>query len=79
MSETDEKMLTRTVKWFDFSKGYGFLVPDAGGPDVFVHITAVERAGLTALREGQPFEHQIITARGRPAAEDLKPINGSGK
>jgi CspA family cold shock protein len=62
------------VKWFDFAKGCGFLVPDAGGPDVFVHITAVERAGLTAFKEGQPIEYELITARGRPAAEDLKAV-----
>jgi CspA family cold shock protein len=72
------EVMQGTAKWFDFAKGYGFLVPDAGGPDVFVHITAVERAGLK-LVEGLPVEYQIITARGRPAAEDLKSINGSGK
>lgn len=73
------RAVTGTVKWFSPGLGYGFLVPDAGGPDVFVHITAVERAGLGALKEGQALEYQVITARGRPAAEDLKPINGSGK
>ncbi len=62
------------VKWFDYGKGYGFLRPDSGGRDVFVHITAVERADLGPLKEGQALEFQIITARGRPAAEDLKAV-----
>jgi CspA family cold shock protein len=52
-------MSTGTVKWFNTQKGYGFIQPDAGGPDVFVHITAVERAGLKALNEGQRVSFDV--------------------
>jgi cold shock protein len=56
-------MLTGTVKWFNATKGYGFIQPDAGGPDVFVHISAVERAGLRELREGQKINYELIPDR----------------
>jgi cold shock protein len=63
-----------TVKWFNSQKGYGFIQPDDGGKDVFVHISAVERAGLTELREGQQISFEIVANRktGKSAAENLK-------
>ena len=69
-------MATGTVKWFNGQKGYGFIQPDDGGRDVFVHITAVERAGLYELREGQKISYELTTdARsGKSSATDLKAI-----
>ena len=65
-------MPTGTVKWFNPVKGYGFIQPDDGGSDAFVHISAVQRAGLTDLREGQKVEYQIVPGRdGKSSAEDL--------
>ncbi len=63
-----------TVKWFNAQKGYGFIQPEGGGKDVFVHISAVERAGLRELREGQNVTFEIVTDRktGKSAAENLK-------
>lgn len=61
-----------TVKWFNPTKGYGFIQPEAGGKDVFVHISAVERAGLTTLKEGQVVSFELVTNRGKAAAENLK-------
>jgi CspA family cold shock protein len=65
---------TGTVKWFNPTKGYGFIQPSGGGggKDVFVHISAVERAGLSTLREGQQIEYEIVSNRGRESAENLK-------
>ncbi len=65
---------TGTVKWFNPNKGFGFIVPDKGGSDVFVHITAVERAGLQSLVEGQKLEYELQENRGRMAASNLKVI-----
>jgi CspA family cold shock protein len=65
-------MATGTVKWFNPTKGYGFIAPQSGGKDVFVHISAVERAGLTSLNEGQKVQYEVVTNRGREAAENLK-------
>jgi CspA family cold shock protein len=67
------KMATGTVKWFNGQKGFGFIQPDAGGADVFVHISAVERAGLSGLGEGQKvnFEAKRDPARGKVSAENL--------
>lgn len=63
-----------TVKWFNGQKGFGFIQPDNGGPDVFVHISAVERAGLRGLNEGQRVSYEIVTERGRSAASNLKEV-----
>ena len=66
-------MATGTVKWFNSTKGYGFIQPSGGGSrDVFVHISAVERAGLSSLNEGQTVEYEIETNRGKKSAVNLK-------
>jgi len=65
-------MSTGTVKWFNPTKGYGFIQPQGGGQDVFVHISAVERAGLSTLNEGQQIEYEIVSNRGKSSAENLK-------
>ncbi|MBX6330155.1 MAG: cold-shock protein [Pseudolabrys sp.] len=62
-----------TVKFFNTQKGYGFIRPDDGSKDVFVHITAVERAGMRSLAEGQKVSYDIITERGKQAAGNLQP------
>ena len=68
-------MPTGTVKWFNTTKGYGFIKPDDGGADVFVHITAVQRSGLQGLNEGQAIMYEMKTQRnGKMAAEELKPL-----
>lgn len=61
-----------TVKWFNATKGYGFIQPQGGGQDVFVHISAVERAGLSTLNEGQQVEYEVVSNRGKSSAENLK-------
>ena len=65
-------MPTGTVKWFNATKGYGFIQPQGGGKDVFVHISAVERAGLSSLNEGQVVEYEEVSNRGKTSAEHLK-------
>ena len=65
-------MATGTVKWFNPAKGFGFIEPQGGGKDVFVHISAVEQAGLSTLNEGQHVEYEIITDRGKQSAGKLK-------
>ena len=65
-------MPTGTVKWFNPTKGYGFIQPQDGGKDVFVHISAVERAGLSSLNEGQVVDYELVTNRGKQSAENLK-------
>lgn len=65
-------MATGTVKWFNPTKGYGFIQPDDGSKDAFVHISAVERAGLRTLREGQKVEYDLVSGRdGKTSAENL--------
>jgi cold shock protein len=61
-----------TVKWFNTAKGYGFIQPHGGGKDVFVHISAVERAGQSGLTEGQAVEFDLVTNKGKTSAENLK-------
>lgn len=66
-------MPTGTVKWFNVTKGYGFIEPDDGGKDIFVHITAVQRSGMEGLNEGQKVSYELEEGRnGRMAATDLK-------
>ena len=68
-------MATGTVKWFNATKGFGFIQPDAGGADVFVHISAVERAGMRDLNEGQKIAYEVVADRrtGKSSADNLKP------
>ena len=68
----DYKVATGTVKWFNPTKGYGFIQPQGGGKDVFVHISAVERAGLSSLNEGATVEFEVVANRGKESAENLK-------
>lgn len=66
-------MAKGTVKWFNATKGYGFIEPEDGGKDVFVHVSAVEQAGLTGLQDGQAIEFEMGTGRdGRSSAQELK-------
>ena len=66
-------MPTGTVKWFNPSKGFGFIQPDDGSQDAFVHISAVEQAGLSTLNEGQKVEYELVPGRdGRSAADNIK-------
>jgi CspA family cold shock protein len=70
-------MATGTVKWFNGTKGFGFIQPDAGGADVFVHISAVERAGLRDLREGQKLSYELATERGKTAAANIQVVDAA--
>jgi cold shock protein len=69
-------MTTGTVKWFNAQKGFGFIQPDDGGKDAFVHISAVERAGMSSLNEGQKVEFELVTDRrsGKMSADNLKAV-----
>ena len=69
-------MSTGTVKWFNVQKGFGFIQPEDGGKDVFVHISAVERAGMSTLNEGQKLSYDIVADRrtGKSAAENLRAV-----
>ena len=69
-------MATGTVKWFNIQKGFGFIAPDNGGSDAFVHISAVERSGLSDLREGQKVSYELVADRksGKMSAESLKVV-----
>jgi CspA family cold shock protein len=68
-------MATGTVKWFNANKGYGFVQPDAGGADVFVHISALQNAGLSTLNEGQKISYELATNKGKTSAVDIKLVN----
>jgi CspA family cold shock protein len=67
-------MASGTVKWFNGQKGYGFIQPDDGGKDVFVHISAVERAGMSSLNEGQKISYEVVSDRrtGKASADNLR-------
>ncbi|SDG15918.1 cold-shock DNA-binding protein family [Limimonas halophila] len=67
-------MATGTVKFFNTTKGYGFIQPEDGGKDVFVHITAVQRAGMTGLEEGQRIGYDLVTDKGKTAAGNLHAV-----
>lgn len=67
-------MAIGTVKWFDPAKGFGFIQPESGDKDVFVHISAVEAAGMGTLTESQRISYEVVTERGRPAAANLQAV-----
>ncbi|MCB8883607.1 cold-shock protein [Acidisoma cellulosilytica] len=67
-------MSSGTVKWFNMEKGYGFITPNEGGKDVFLHITAVQVAGLKSVTEGDRVSYDIITERGKQAASNLEKL-----
>ena len=67
-------MANGTVKFFNAQKGFGFIEPSDGGKDVFVHISAVERAGMSTLREGQKLSYDVVTERGKTNAANLKEV-----
>lgn len=70
-------MATGTVKWFNPTKGYGFIEPEDGGNDVFVHISAVEGAGLRSLNEGQRVSYEIVTDKGKASAGNLALVDAA--
>lgn len=70
-------MATGIVKWFNPTKGYGFIQPEAGGADVFVHITAVQSAGINQLNEGQRVSYELTTNKGKTSAANLKLIDAA--
>ncbi len=67
-------MALGTVKWFNATKGFGFIQPEGGGQDVFVHISAVERAGIAQLNEGQKVSYDVVSERGKSSAGNLKAL-----
>jgi CspA family cold shock protein len=72
ISAETTSMAKGTVKWFNPTKGYGFIQPTSGGKDIFVHISAVQKAGLATLNEGQTVEYEEVANRGKTSAENLK-------
>ncbi len=72
-------MATGTVKWFNLAKGYGFIEPEDGSNDAFVHISAVERAGMTTLNEGQKIEYELVPGQGDKSAAENLVVLGSGE
>jgi CspA family cold shock protein len=76
LSEKGLSMATGTVKWFNSQKGFGFIEPDQGGPDVFVHISAVERSGLGGLNEGQKVSYELVQDKrsGKTSAGELRAV-----
>ena len=73
-AEQEFSMANGTVKWFNNTKGYGFIQPETGGSDVFVHISALERAGLSTLNEGQKVGYELATQKGKTSAVNLRPL-----
>ncbi|MBM93260.1 MAG: cold-shock protein [Legionellales bacterium] len=69
-------MAKGTVKWFNSTKGYGFIQPEEGGQDVFVHITAVERSGIGQLNENDVVHYELVTEKGKTSADNLKRDEG---
>jgi CspA family cold shock protein len=72
LTKGERHMASGTVKWFNLQKGFGFIQPEGGGKDVFVHITAVQAAGLNGLDEGQRVTYEIVRERGKEAAANLR-------
>jgi len=72
LSGVETSMATGSVKWFNATKGYGFIMPKDGGKDVFVHITAVQAAGLKGLNDGQDLSYDVVMERGKESATNLK-------
>jgi CspA family cold shock protein len=70
-------MANGIVKWFNPTKGYGFIQPEAGGSDVFVHISALERAGVSTLNEGQRVSYELATNKGKTSAANLKLLDAA--
>jgi CspA family cold shock protein len=68
-------MATGIVKWFNPTKGFGFIQPEQGGNDVFVHMSALQRAGISTLNEGQRVSYELVTMKGKTSADELKLIN----
>ena len=67
-------MPTGTVKWFNTTKGYGFIEPDDGGKDIFVHISQVQRSGMTEVTEGQKLSYELVEDRGKTSAGNLQSV-----
>ena len=65
-------MATGTIKWFNNKKGFGFIIPDEGGSDIFVHVTAVQKAGMRTLAEGAKISYELMSEKGKTVAGDLK-------